>query len=92
MYNELEIGKNFRLFVINSSMKTKQIPRSEIQYIANSTLDGQLKKNKPQFEKKISVCKKSQFEKKLSFKFDVKNELNTKICIYKKKLNITIKQ
>lgn len=78
MYNELEIGKNFRLFVINSSMKTKQIPRSEIQYIANSTLDGQLKKNKPQFGKK------SQFEKKLSFKIDVKNELNTKICIYKK--------
>lgn len=56
MYNELGIGRNFRLFVINSSMKTEQIPRSEIQYIENFTLDGQLKKNKPQFEKIKNIC------------------------------------
>lgn len=35
-------------------MKTEQIPRSEIQYIENFTLDGQLKNNKPQFGKKLS--------------------------------------
>lgn len=69
MYNELGIGRNFRLFVINSSMKTEQIPRSEIQYIENFTLDGQLKKNKPQFDKKLSQCIKNfSSKKKLSLK------------------------